>query len=229
MSDRGYGAGGAKRTEGTTELNVNRMLWRGLAGAGLLCLGTAPALAHHAMEGAMPAGFGQGLLSGLAHPVIGIDHLAFVVAAGLLSARHSAWFLLPAAFVLGGLAGAWLHLGGMDMPGAEIGIALSVLLLGIAVMTATRLSGPLVGVLFAAAGLVHGYALAESIIGAEPTPLAAYLIGLTVTQYGVSLGAGWLTRRLAGAATGFGRTAPRAVGALVALTGLAFLSSGLLA
>ena len=43
--------------------------------------------AHHAMGGTTPQTLAQGLLSGLAHPVIGLDHLAFTVAAGLLAAR----------------------------------------------------------------------------------------------------------------------------------------------
>ncbi len=32
-------------------------------------------------------------------------------------------------------------------------------------------------VLFVIVGLIHGYALGESIYGAEPTPLYAYLVG----------------------------------------------------
>ena len=71
-------------------------------------------------------------------------------------------------------------------------------------------SGALLG-LFALAGLLHGYALGESIVGAEPAPLAAYLIGLAVIQSGIALGrdvcrevrcrprADPLTLRLAGA------------------------------
>lgn len=208
---------------------ISRFLLRGLSVAIPALLAASPALAHHPMGGATPASFAQGLLSGFGHPVIGIDHLAFVVAAGVLASRSPAWLLLPGAFVLAGLAGVGLHLGGMDMPGAEVGIALSVLILGIAVMTATRLSTLLTAVLFAVAGLVHGHALAESIVGAEPAPLAAYLIGLTAVQYGIAVGAGWLTRRLADPATQVGRTLPRAVGAVVALIGLTFLGSGLLA
>lgn len=208
---------------------MNRLLQRGLTFALLCGAGSTPAFAHHAMDGAMPATFGQGLLSGLAHPVIGIDHLAFVVAAGVLSSRLAAWFVLPGAFVLAGLAGAALHLNGMDMPGAEMGIALSVLLLGVAVMAAARLGTTVMALLFALAGLVHGYALAESIVGAETTPLAAYLTGLCVIQYAIAVGAGWLTRRLADPASKLGALMPRMVGAAVALVGLAFLGNGLLA
>src|SRR5262244_1869797 len=54
-----------------------------LAGALLLA---DPAFAHHLMGGRMPSTFVEGLLSGLGHPVIGIDHLAFLVGSAWRSA-----------------------------------------------------------------------------------------------------------------------------------------------
>ena len=44
-------------------------------------LAADPALAHHMMGGRMPATFGEGLLSGLGHPIIGLDHFAALVGA----------------------------------------------------------------------------------------------------------------------------------------------------
>lgn len=52
----------------------------------LLLASTCAALAHHAMGGQLPQTFGQGLLSGIGHPVIGVDHFAFVVAVGIVAA-----------------------------------------------------------------------------------------------------------------------------------------------
>jgi len=208
---------------------TTRLYLRCLSGALLAGIAATPAFAHHPMDGMTPTTFGQGLLSGLGHPVIGLDHLAFIIAAGVLSSRMAGWLLLPGAFVLAGLLGAVLHLNGMDLPGAEIGIALSVLVLGVAVMTARRFPPAVVAGLFALAGLVHGYALAESIIGAEPAPLGAYLIGLSVVQYAIAVGVGALARRLGDPASKTGQALPRAVGAVVALAGIAFLGSGLLA
>lgn len=51
--------------------------------ASLLAL---PVWAHHPMDGAVPTSAWEGLLSGLAHPVLGLDHLAFLIAAALLAA-----------------------------------------------------------------------------------------------------------------------------------------------
>ena len=49
-----------------------------------------PALAHHVMGRELPADFAQGLLSGLGHPIIGLDHLAAVVAVGCLASLQPA-------------------------------------------------------------------------------------------------------------------------------------------
>ena len=51
--------------------------------------------------------------------------------------------------------------------------------------------------LFAVVGLIHGYALGESIYGAEPTPLYAYLLGLAVIQSAIALAAVQITRAVA--------------------------------
>ena len=53
-----------------------------------------PALAHHVMGGQVPVTFRDGLLSGLAHPIIGIDHFAAVVAVACLASTHRAGSLL---------------------------------------------------------------------------------------------------------------------------------------
>ena len=42
----------------------------------VLTLSTTDAFAHHVMGGRMPATFTEGILSGLGHPIIGLDHLA---------------------------------------------------------------------------------------------------------------------------------------------------------
>ena len=137
-----------------------------------------PAFAHHVMGGRMPATFGDGLLSGLGHPIIGLDHFAAVVAVGCLAAAHRAAPALAIGFVLAMIAGVALHLQGATVPGAEILVALSVIVLGAMMLRRRQMPAGAALALFAVVGLVHGYALGESIYGAEPTPLYAYLAGL---------------------------------------------------
>lgn len=161
--------------------------WLGLALA--LLLAAEPAFAHHVMGGRLPDSFLTGLLSGLAHPVIGIDHLAAVVAVGCLAAAHRAAAALAVAFVAAMMAGVALHLHGTSVPGAELWVALSVIALGALMLSRRAMPAGAALTLFALAGLVHGYALGESIYGAEPTPLYAYLLGLAAIQGAVALAA----------------------------------------
>jgi len=197
-----------------------------IAAFGIGFLGLAgSAQAHHAMDGALPATFSQGLLSGLAHPVIGLDHLAFIAAAGLIAGIAGLGLALPLVFVLASVAGVFLHLQLVDLPAAELVIALSVVCAGLLLAAAPRSLGRgaagtgLWAGLFAVAGLFHGYAYGEAIVGAESTPLWAYLAGLAVIQALIAVGVAalasgrsWssaaLAPRLAGAAAfGIGLTA----------------------
>jgi urease accessory protein len=167
---------------------MKRRLIALLSAAPLLLL-AHPAFAHHVMGGRMPATFGEGILSGLAHPVIGLDHFAAVVAVGCLGAAHRQGAALAVAFVVAMMCGVAVHLQAVTMPAAEILVAVSVILLGAILIRRSDL--PLAGALalFVLVGLVHGYALGESIYGAERTPLIAYLLGLAFIQSAIALAA----------------------------------------
>ncbi len=175
---------------------MNRIVSPILAAAALAAA-AEPAFAHHLMGGRMPVTFGEGILSGLGHPIIGIDHFAAVVAVGCLAAAHRAGAALAVAFVVAMMCGVAVHLQAIAVPADEILVAVSVILLGAIVLSRRDL--PLRGalVLFVAVGLVHGYALGESIYGAERTPLAAYLIGLAAIQSAVALAAMAFARAIA--------------------------------
>ena len=148
-----------------------------------------PAFAHHVMGGKMPVTFGDGFLSGLGHPVIGLDHFAAVVAVGCLAAAHPKGWGLVVGFVVAMMAGVGAHLQGASVPGAELIVAGSVIGLGAIMATHRQLSAAVALVLFVAVGWVHGYALGESIFGAEQTPLVAYPVGLAVIQSAIALAA----------------------------------------
>ncbi len=192
----------------------------------VLAASTAPAFAHHLMGGRTPATFGEGILSGLGHPVIGLDHLAAVVAVGCLAAAHRAVTALCIAFVVAMMSGVVLHLYGATFPAAEILVALSVIVLGTLMLRDRDMPTGSALVLFAMVGVIHGYALGELIYGAEPTPLYAYLLGLAVIQSAVALAAA----RIAGSI--MKRSADvsplRLVGAGIAGIGLAVLMQQLI-
>jgi urease accessory protein len=155
-----------------------------------------PALAHHPMGGATPATLVQGLLSGLGHPVIGLDHLAALVGIGLVSSRFARGLALPAFWIVAMAAGVGLHLAGADLPLTEVLVALSVVAIGIAATVRSTLPYAVVALLFAAGGAMHGYALGETIVGAEANPVMAYLMGLVAIQLTLTTGIAFAARRL---------------------------------
>jgi urease accessory protein len=193
--------------------------------AAACAMSAGPALAHHVMGGAMPQTFAQGFLSGLGHPVIGLDHFAAIAGVGLLAALTRQGLALVILFSASMIGGVGLHLLRLDIPAAELLVALATLSLGVLVLWRGQ-SRAVAPVLIAAAGIVHGYALGESIVGAEPTPLYAYLAGLFIIQTLVSAAALQLARRLS--TPGW---ALRLAGAGIVTAGAAFAAqaAGLLA
>lgn len=153
-----------------------------------------PALAHHPFGGTTPSTWGQGFLSGVGHPVIGIDHLVFIIVTGLLATRVKLGWTVPAAFLATSLVGAGLHLIGLNLPASEFFISLSVVLIGILTAYSRKLTAGTAVLLSAATGVFHGYAYGEAIVGAEMTPLFSYLIGFTAAQGAIMAGAFWIAR-----------------------------------
>ena len=199
---------------------------RNIFALSLMALLPLPAAAHHPMDGAMPETLWQGFASGIGHPVIGLDHLAFLLAAGVLAAalpRGDA-FRAMAGFLAAGMVGLTLHMAGIGLGMTEALVATSVLLTGLALLVAKRVSAPALLAGFALAGLFHGHAFAEAVIGAEATPIIAYLAGLAVIQGALILGAMTLVRQSARA-----RWLRPAMVAAASFAGVGFLVVALLA
>jgi urease accessory protein len=182
-------------------MNKNKAIAFGLVSTVLLSINllfnATPALAHHAMGGKLPSTFGAGFISGLAHPVIGIDHLAFVIAIGLLAALSSnLGMMIPTAFVSATAVGTGIHLQSINLPTPELIISASVLLIGIFLAQKNQVNWSLLAVISAIAGIFHGYAYGESIVGAETSALGAYLLGFCLIQLGVAAIAFYLGKRV---------------------------------
>ena len=167
-----------------------------LLGGLTLALAGSPALAHHPF--AMPEGgqmtWLQGLLSGIGHPLLGPDHLLFLVAIALVSWERPRRWLLPmlALGLIGSGVAQVVPLSESLTPWAEAAVSLTLVLEGLVILG--RL--PLITLLPAIA--LHGYLLGGTIVGAEPTPLLAYGLGLLVAQGALLLAATSLSRELQG-------------------------------
>lgn len=142
--------------------------------AGALLL-PAPASAHHLMGFFhMPPGPISGLVSGLMHPILGPDHLVFLLAIGLVAlSRRAGWVI---ALLAVGMAGSAAGLVWPGLTAVEPLVALSLAATGLVLLR--RLPAALLIPAFA----LHGYALAGSVIGWEPTPIGFYLLGLVIGQ-----------------------------------------------
>jgi urease accessory protein len=194
----------------------------GLALIVALTFATEPALAHHVMGGKMPVTFTDGLLSGLGHPIIGLDHLAAVVAIGCLAATQKRGEWLIAGYVAAMTIGVAAHIGEATVNGAEFFVAASVIALGGILLLKTPPRLDIAVALFAFAGLVHGYALGESIAGAEAAPLYGYFVGLAAIQTAIAFAAMSGARALVVRAASYAGVI-RLLGAVVAGFGLAIL------
>ncbi|MDH4386791.1 MAG: HupE/UreJ family protein [Caulobacter sp.] len=188
---------------------------------GLLALIAAgPAAAHTgaALEGGFVAGF--------AHPLRGFDHLLAMVAVGIWGAflGRPLILLLPMVFptvmAVGGVGG----MAGLPFPPVELGIALSVLVLGLAIAFAQRAPVWAACLMVGLFGLFHGFAHGQELpVAGDPL---AYSLGFV-------LATGLL--HLAGIALGLlsryppGRLALRGAGAAIAAAGGWFVVQALAA
>lgn len=197
---------------------------KGLKGILVICglvFLTAPAAAHHPLEGVAMTTFWHGLLSGVGHPILGYDHLFFVAAVGLaaLFTRHP--LLAPLYYVAAMGVGVGLAASGIQLPLVELVIVLSLITVG-----ATIASGrEVLPVVFAAFGLFHGAAFGAVIAGQEAAlaaVLIGYLIGLAITQWAIAVGVGMAARTLF-SVTQPRDTANRLAGAVVLGAGMALL------
>jgi len=187
------------------------------------------AYAHHLMGGEVPTTAWQGLLSGLGHPIIGIDHFAFIVAVGCMSHMVGQAVVLPFWFIIGSVLGCCVHVLGYTIPWSELAIAVTLALA--AAVVGTRSTAP-VGALVTAitiAGAVHGYAYGESIVGAERTPLVAYIVGFALIQYGIAAGSCLVLSFLAGHHRFGERVLMRAAGGSFALVACVLVANLMLA
>jgi urease accessory protein len=188
------------------------------AAAGLLAT-AGPASAHHLMGGKIPSTFADGILSGLGHPIIGPDHLAFLVALGIAVGVGGLSFATPLLFLVAMACGVAAHVAAFNIPAAEMIVALSVVLVGVLLALDRRIPASGWATIFSIAGFFHGYAYGESIYGAETTPLAAYLVGLVAVQTVLVLAIALATR----AVWKVSAIGPRLVGAAICGVGLTVL------
>ena len=183
---------------------------------GWLLLSCAASASAHTGEGTI-----GGLISGFLHPITGFDHLLAMVAVGIWGAtlgRPLVW-ALPVAFPLLMVVGGILGITGVPLPYVESGIAVSVVVLGLAIAVAWRAPVAVAVAIVAAFGVFHGYAHGAEL--PEAASPAGYVAGFVLST-------GLL--HLTGIALGMVKALPkggqilRASGGLIAAAGVWILA-----
>jgi urease accessory protein len=180
----------------------------------VLLLSAPPAFAH-------TTSMGGDFVGGFAHPLFGPDHLVAMVAVGLWGAflGPPAIWLLPILFPLVMAAGGVIGIAGVALPGIELGIALSAIVLGLMVALAARPPPWVAALLVGAFAIFHGHAHGSEL--PPGTDAVAYSVGFVVATgllHLSGIGLGLLAHWPAG------RIAVRAAGGVIALVGIGFLS-----
>jgi len=193
---------------------IRLALWL-ITGLGFLFLAAAPAFAHEA------EGLAGGFVAGFTHPLSGPDHLLAMVAVGIWGAflRRPLIVLLPIVFPTIMAFGAALGMSAVPFPPVEIGIAVSVIVLGSAIALAWRAPIWAAVTIVAIFGLFHGYAHGRELPSlADPIAFSLGFVIATGALHVAGIGLGLLHAKPGGVSL------TRLLGAAIALAGLWYLA-----
>ena len=166
----------------------------------------------------------SGFLHGFEHPITGLDHILAMVMVGILAWQLGgrALWLVPTTFVVVLAVGGALGIAHIDVPFVELGIALSVIVLGAVVAFGVKAplaaAMALVGFFAIFHGHAHGAEMPEDAGG------LAYGVGFmlaTALLHLVGIGIGFL---IGSVGQRYSPVVVRAAGALVAVAGVGILT-----
>ena len=192
-----------------------------------LMIGIAAALVPTVASAHVGVGSTSGFSHGFWHPISGIDHVLAMVAVGMFAANLGgrALWAVPLTFVALMAAGGVLGIQHVNIPYVEVGIGLSVVILGLVV--AFQVQWPvaaamaLVGVFAIFHGHAHGEEMPLSASGAE---YAAGFMIATACLHIVGIGLGLGLQRMG---TAYWHRTAQLSGGAMALAGVALLAGAL--
>jgi urease accessory protein len=161
-----------------------------------------------------------GFNAGLSHPVLGMDHLLAMLSVGILSAQMGGKWVwkVPLTFVLVMLIGGMLGMEGINVMSVELGITLSVLILGIAIASEKKLPPILAMVFVGIFAIFHGHAHGtEMPYLADPVPYACGFVAGTAAIHILGVLISYLLQKLKN-----GKSVLRYLGMSIASVGLYF-------
>lgn len=166
----------------------------------------------------------HGFVHGFSHPIGGIDHILAMVAVGIFAANLGgrALWAVPLTFMSLMVAGGALGIAGIALPFVEVGIALSIVILGL--LVAVRYAWPvaaamtLVGIFAIFHGHAHG---TEMPVDASGAAYAAGFVAATGLLHLAGIGLGLAIGKADETSS---RRITQAGGVAVALAGVAVLA-----
>jgi urease accessory protein len=165
-------------------------------------------------------GQATGFITGLQHPWSGLDHVLAMIAVGIWGAQlgNRAMWLLPVTFPMVMSMGAMMGLLGFPLPGIEIGIAFSAILLGAMVFGEVRPNIIIAAILVGFFAIFHGHAHGTELPAGQNGML--YSMGFVIATgclHGIGITLGLVHR------WPVGKLALRGAGVLIAVMGVTFL------
>lgn len=133
---------------------MKRGLWTISLATALYAMTAGAAHAHTGV------GSANGFMLGFSHPIGGLDHVLAMIMVGLFAAQLGgrALWLVPVSFITTMVLGGLLGMTGIAVPFVELGIGLSVLVLGAVIALQMRPAVPVVIALVGFFAVFHGHA-----------------------------------------------------------------------
>ena len=196
---------------------MRRLTQISLASLFVLFLIPGVAFAHTSLGGT------SGLMHGFLHPLSGLDHQLAMIFVGVFAYRLGgrALWLVPLTFVAVMAFGGFLGIMGVRIPFIEVGIALSVIVLGaivaVGVKVPVAVAIGVVGLFAIFHGHVHGSEMPLNIFGFE---YGVGFIMATTLLHAIGIGIGFM---IGMSSKTLGNNMYRVVGGLASVAGAALL------
>lgn len=162
-------------------MSVSNRIWA-VSSAALVAVWQVTASAHTVTDEDPPMTFAEGFMQGVGLPVISLYHLAAMIGIGILVGIAARGIVPVLAFGLAAIAGVAIQLSPFDIPADGAFVALTTMVIGVLILLRQPLSPKVASIVFAVAGLVHGYSLGSVLVGADTVGILAYVSGLLVAQ-----------------------------------------------
>ena len=140
-------------------------------------------LAHHPLAGGPMLNFSDGFLSGIGHPILGLDHLAFIFGIGLISYLSRNLLNYSVTFIGGTLVGLFSIIFGFFLPFYELIISFTLLILGYFIIS--KNNNRFKKLIFSIFGIFHGWAygaILSNEVKLNIDVVLGYSLGLLITQ-----------------------------------------------